>query len=379
MIWIFVGAILVAGGALTAWMVRGKTGASPKEVLMARTFARLLDGEREEVLEEMRGLYRRTDQDVGVGLALGVLLRHLGKNQAAIRTHKSLANRRELETDLEALIHTELSADYLATGLLDRARSSLERAAALKPVDELMARYGERILKGLDDWDGAFKLIQSYGKRSGNDVTRRLGLLRYEQGARLAREGHAQEALAIFKKAIAVHERCLPAVTACSRHYRQIGKPKKARQFMEKHAHRFDGREWLAMEEFLNIALDSAMHDHFLGIVHDRLETDRDDWRSRMALARFHTETGAYQEAAESLLECLTHSPHTLLLHQRLWSLMLRMEQPLTILRSYQSQLKQDLILSDPFSCRACSYHASELFWLCPSCHRAYSCTERKL
>ncbi len=87
-----------------------------RETLLSRTFSQILEGRREDVLGDMRALYQKTGQDVGIGMALGVLFRHLGKNQIAIRTHRSLATRRELEPDFLALIHVELAADYLVTG-----------------------------------------------------------------------------------------------------------------------------------------------------------------------------------------------------------------------------------------------------------------------
>ena len=372
---------LLAAALAAAWYLRrGRMiSLTSKEVLLARTFGKILSGEREAVLEEMRALYHQSGMDVGVGLALGILLRNVGKHQLAIRTHLSLATRSELESGLRAMIHAELSADYLASGLLDRAKEALGQALSFKNPDERIARLGERLYVRLKDWETAYQLVQTYGKQNSRDVSERLGLLRFEQGEHFWEQGQREEAYAAYKKAYTVHAACLPAYLASSRYYRALNKPAKAQALLKKKFPHFRDQEWLALRELMNVAVDSQDHDYFLKAVGERLAEAPDDWRSRSVLGRFKVETGDYRGAAEEWLACLEVSPQTLLLHQRLWSLMLREDLSREVFESYQHQVEKDLVFSDPYECRACSYHAARLLWHCPSCQRVYSFFERKI
>lgn len=371
--------VLVLLTALLAGRWRRPSSPASRQALLARTFARLLEGERRSVLEEMRGLYRESGQDVGIGLALGMILRAVGKHQVAIRTHRSLTTHPALPEPLNAAIHTELAADYMEIGLLERAHNALERALALGPPDERLARYGERILARLGKWDEAVKLVRDYGKRSGNNVTRRLGLLRYQQGEQHWRDQRPEDALSAYKKAFQVHERCVPAYLGITRYHCHAGKPKKALSFLEKRRQLFEEMDWLYFTEFRDVAIQLGNPTLFVDQTKAYLEGAQRDWRTRLVLAVFLTETGSYEEAAGLLLDCLEQAPQTLLVHQKLWSLMLRWEEPWQLMREYREKIRQEPVFRDPWICQSCGFTANDLPWNCPSCFRPYSFTERKV
>jgi len=350
-----------------------------RETLLSKTFSHILEGRSSEVLGDMRALYQKTGQDVGIGMALGILLRHLGKNQIAIRTHRSLATRRELEPDFLALIHVELAADFLACGLLDRARESVEKALELCPADEQATAYAERIYIRLETWDQAFKVVTAYGKKHGIDVRERLGLLRYRQGEACWKQTNYEAANNAYKKAVAVHETCFPAWLGQSRYFRQIEKPNKALALLKKNAAHFAGHEWLMIEEMMHLARTCNDDSVFLRAAEDRLRQDHSDWRTRRLLAWFLGEIGESEKAAEHLLSCLEDRPQVLLLHQRMWSLLLRMNQPGEVFRRYQAQVKEGMVFDHAWECKSCFYLSPEPCWSCPSCHRAYSFAERKI
>ncbi len=360
-------------------LISKKKEMTTRETLMARTFARLLEGEREEVLTEMRKLYQKSDQDVGVGLALGMLMRRLGKHQLAIRTHRSLSAASDLDPEIKGEIFTELSADYLEIGLLDRARAAMETAYQLKGADERIARFGEKILVQLAEWDEACKLVTAHGKYSKKNMSERLGLIRYLQGKTAWSEGNHAEAYSAFKKAVSLHKACIPAHLGIAEFHLYSDKPNKALSYLKGKMDRFAGHEWLAMRQLKTIAMNTGKHNVFLEPVRERMEDEPEDWRSRAVLGEFLMETGDYEDAGEAFLTCLKSTPQTLLLHQKIWSLMLRSKEPWEMFRAYQSQLNQDLVFSDAYECRGCFFHTPKILWLCPSCSRAYSFVERKV
>nr|MDJ0840012.1 hypothetical protein [Acidobacteriota bacterium] len=371
-------AVFLVGAAAFIRFRRGEEPVS-RDTLLSRTFGHLLEGERESVLEDMRRLYQKTGHDVGIGMALGILLRHLGKNQVAIRTHRSLATRRELEPDFEAMIHTELAADYLAGGLLGRARDSVDKALALTPGNQQAVQLAERIYMNLGEWDAAFKIVQAYGKKQNRDVKDRLGLIRYRQGEVLLEEGRGEEANAAFKKAVAAHEFCLPAWLGQARYLRESGKPEKAVALLRKHADKFEGEEWSALEEIMIAARETADHTVFQRAAEQRLQEDHRDWRTRRLLAQFLADIGEFEQAGEHLLNCLEDRPQVLILHKNMWSLLLRMDNPHELMGRYQQRVKQDMVFGHTWECKACFYRDPELRRHCPNCHRNYSFAERKI
>jgi len=381
MSWVIGLALALAAAAAAIFVFRRWQGwsAPSTDVLAAQTFGRILQGERVEALAEMRRLYQSTQQNVGVGVALGVLLRDLGKCQAAIRTHRSLTARNGLDPDTKALVYAELAADYLASGLLGRAREAADRALELKPDESLAARVGERVYIQLQDWEGAAKLVRAHAAAAGLDAGPRLGLLYCEQAAARQAEGDEDGALAAYKKATSADKHCTPAYLAIAEHWRRVGKPAKALSALQKHKDRFAEREWLWLEAMLGVCLDLGDHGPFLEAVHARLEAAPDDWRARAALAQFLGETGEWEEAADALTACLQQSPRTLRLHRLFWDLIFRGQNRDTLLARYRDAIETQLADSALYVCENCGARTQRLVWSCPSCHGAYSFTERKL
>ncbi|CAM2068372.1 Rubredoxin-2 domain-containing protein [Sulfidibacter corallicola] len=378
-VWVILAAILLTLGviALLAWLGRG-TEQESRELLLARTMGRLFEGDTEQALEDLRALYRRSGQDAGIGLALGVLFRRSGKIRMALRTHLGLNTRPNLDDPMRALILTELGADYLESGLLERARQSLEEAQALAGPTEHLARYGQRTYARLGEWDQAQKLVAAYGKRAGVDVKQRMAMLRNEQGESEWREQRLDEADTAFRKALSLWSGCLPAILNHCRYLRHVEKAAKALTFLNKQRKHFEGHEWLYHKEAMKIAMALEDHQVFVEPAKTRLQEDPDDWRTRAVLGSFLLETGAFEEAGNYLREALEISPQTLLLHQKMWDLILRVDD-LDRFRVYREFVRHSVRFSDPYECRACGFHSAKLLWQCPSCFQDGGFVERKI
>jgi len=350
-----------------------------RETLLSRTFAAILEGERETVLEDMRRLYQQTSQDPGVGMALGILLRHAGKHQVAIRTHRSLTTRTDLEPDFETMIHAELAEDYLACGLLERARSEIETALADRPGDTRAVATAELIYRRLGAWDAAVEAITAYGKKQNEDVSKRLGMIHVARADAAREEERPADARAGYKKALSVDDTCLPAVLGIVGYYRSLEKWDKALSFLDKHAAKFEKLAHLRFEALLEIARETEDHGLFENAVARYLEDHPDDWRTLRVRARFLRETGVHEEAGELLLRCIEERPQVLILHKDMWSLLLGMPEPAALMRRYQHRVKRDMVFSHTWECKICFFHASTYLWHCPNCHTNHSFAERKI
>lgn len=377
-VWFAVGLAVIAVVGFLYWLGR-RPDPVPREVLLARTFSKVLEGERGPVLEEMRQLYKRSQRDVGIGLALGTLFRHAGKLRLATQAHKSLLAHQDLDPELEATIHAELSADYLAAGLLDRAQAAAEASLAIKPDEEMAVRYAERIYTRLRRWDDAVTVVERFGKLRREDVSERLALLRFSQGLHLWDEGEMDAAGEAFKKGQQTDSECLPVILGQARYLRRSGKPGKALTYLKKREKAFQDHGWLQLREYKKIAIAEENHRTFTDAMDAHLAEKPNDWRARAELGVFLTETGHYDEAADALLTCLQQSPHTVILHHYVWDLLRRMGKPMPVFLRYRETLSVHLDIHDAYVCNACGYRAAQLMWTCPVCFHGYTFRERTI
>lgn len=376
--------VLIALGLLALvifllWRMGGSPAPETRETLLSRTFSRILEGERETVLEDMRKLYQQTGHDVGVGMALGILMRHLGKNQMAVRTHKSLTSRHDLEPELLAAVHVELAADYLNNSLLERAAASIEEALQTRPNDALAADYAEQIYLRLRDFDTAYKVIQTYGKKAGEDVSARLALIRVHQGDQFWDDEDYEAASAAYKKAVSTQSECLPGILGQAKYLRHQGKADKALALLEKNQAHFEDEMWRILEVKSELARQDGNLEAFERSVNSHLEDQPDDWRARRLLALFLLDTGRYEESGEHYLQALAQAPQVLTLHKEVWNLLLRMDRPEGLMRRYQSLSRENVVFSYTWECKSCFFRAPEPLWTCPNCKKNYTFAERKI
>lgn len=375
--WISLGSALVIL-VLVLWLLSEAEEPS-RNLLLAKTFGRILDGEEERVLDELRRLYKRTEHDPAVGMALGTLFRRLGNTRQAVKMHKMLCAHDDLEPAFKALILAELAADYLDSGLLERAENAVEEALLAKPGDEFAGRIAEIIFLKLKKWDKAFAAVKEVGRVLDQDVTERLALIRAEEGLSHLRADEPEPALKAFKKARKLDASCMPALIGTIQVLRRSGKPEKALQFVNKHEEWVNGMEWMPARELVKVAIDLNHENAMLEFADKQLQAFPNDWRTRAEKARFLTELGRYEEAGEALLMCLETAPHVLKLHQLFWVLIGRPGNHQRLIDAYRALISEVPDLEEPYSCRKCGFRAHKWLWRCPACFKHYSFSERHI
>lgn len=367
--------------AVSFWALRRrpKYARTPQALLLPKSFHKVLFDSRSEVLEDLRQLYQKTDHDVSVGLALGTLLRKEGQLKTALKLHQSLLTRPNLDDRVRAYILAEWSADFLAAGLLDRARQTLEEAIEVAQPDTQFCQHAARVYCQLREWDRAFDAVDRFFLGTQAAKKEQLAQIRNEQGEAFWKDEHYGQAKTAFEKAIAVDERCVPAYLNLSQYYRITDKPQKALRFLTKHQKKFDAYHWLWIKEMRKIATQIGDASLFLDPADDRLEDVPDDWRTRSILARSLMQQGDFDSAFSHLMRCLEHAPEVLIIHQMIWELIQRTPQPSAPMAQYMDTVRENLVFRNPYQCIRCGFDSAHLLWRCPSCSHTRTFFERKI
>jgi lipopolysaccharide assembly protein B len=93
------------------------------------------------------------------------------------------------------------------------------------------------------------------------------------------------------------------------------------------------------------------------------------DWRARLALARFLENRDDSSGSLELLFEALVHNPHALNVHQAIWQVLARLDFERTLVQRYVELTRDAVFYMDPHICMRCRYRSTELLWQCPHCH----------
>ena len=348
-----------------------------RRLLFARTFNRLLDGEREGLIDDLLTTYKELDHDISIGLALGALYRHMGKLQMALRLHRSILAEAGLEPELRQRIQNEIAKDYLSSGLLERARIEMEKALDVGPIFDDLRQTAVRVFLALKQWDRAAQLA---GKGLSRKKSKHAASqIKTEQAEWLLGNQKFPEARSAAKKAISLDDQNYSASITLSRVYLALGNLEKARKTLEKCSQVFGKHAWRGFSTLKDIAIQMNDHQWLLMMLDNHMSQNPDDWRSKAVLASFHFKLGHTQKAGTLLLECLELAPDALYLHQKMWKLLLQKPLQHEVMEQYAELMRQALPIRNPFVCSSCGITASQYHWQCPGCHQFGSYKERTL
>ena len=357
--------------------LNSKRQGDSRRLLFARTFNRLLDGEREGLVDDLLRTYKELDHDVSIGLALGALYRHMGKLQMALRLHRSILAEGGLEPELKQRIQNEIAKDYLSSGLLERAQNELEKALSYGPLFDDLRQTGIRVFLALRLWDKATQLA---GKGLPRKQSKQASsLVRTEQAEWLLANQKYQEAQTAAKKAISLDSQNYSAAITLSRVYFNLEKLEKARNTLENAIPLVGNQAWRGFSTFKDVAIKMNDHQWLIQSMNNHLEKNPDDWRTKAVLSSFLFKLGDSELAGRLLLECLQAAPEALYLHQKMWKLLLRKPLQTDVIEQYSELMRTLLPIRNPFTCASCGITSSQYHWQCPSCHQFGSYKERTL
>ena len=103
------------------------------------------------------------------------------------------------------------------------------------------------------------------------------------------------------------------------------------------------------------------------------------EWRARLALARYLTAHGQAADALELLFEALVINPHALALHQAIWDTLAELKLAPALVNRYADLAHDAIFYVDPHICVRCRYRSTELLWQCPHCHEWNTFVEERI
>ena len=327
----------------------------------------LLNEESDKAIEAFTKLAEINRDTVDTHLALGTLFRRRGEMDKAIRYHKHIISRPNLEGEQRERVLFELALDYTRAGLLDRAERLFLDLSEGSWVGKAARRQLLDIYQQTKDWARAIEQAQALERDQSGTYDREISQF-YCELAEKARSG--------------------PDIEAARAHLRQARRyePNNARARLIEAALAMDGAEFERAAERYRQACEldpELVVSQLSQLMRTHQQADRmvllADWlkdlheRSgilapALAWARLRAEKEP-KEAADYLLVCLEKRP-TVRGVELLMRLLSEHGASLDEVRpELIRQLMQRLIQDQPiYRCRQCGFSGSTYHWHCPSC-----------
>lgn len=370
--------LLLPVAALSGWVIgrserrftRGKPRPSlPEDYFEGLNY--LLNEEPDKAIEVFTRMVEVDSDTVETHLTLGNLFRRRGEVDRAIRIHQNLIARPSLDRDKRAYALLELAKDYMRAGLLDRAESLFQEAAAQDGHAEPALRHLVDIYQQEKEWASAIDAAARLERLSSRSYRREMAQFACEQAEELLRSGgDANRVRALLKQALSYDPACVRASMLRGDLERQLSQWKAALKAYQ----RVQSQDVEYLPEVLGQtqACYTALQQErgFQRYLYDVLN-QYDGVSVVMKLSELIAERDGREAAIEFMATQLRRRPSVRGLN-RLIELNIddndpdrRRQRDLGVLQLLFTSLLADRL---PYRCRECGFEGRMLHWQCPSC-----------
>ena len=323
-------------------------------------------------IEELNKAAENLGDALEIHLLLGSLYREKGQVARAISIHQSLLQRPRLTRLEHAHILLCLGLDFKRGGFVDRALEAFNEVIKLDPANQYALLNIEKLHEDQHQWQEAYDVRRSIGLQAGPEDGRSQAILAFlenQMGLQAVARGDYTTALARFQSAIDLDSGVVPAYLNLGDIYAREDKMAQAAGVWEQVLDRAPERSYLTFDR-LSVAYEKlGTPERFSQMCRKLILRNPQDWRARLALARFLENREDAAGSLELLFEALVNNPHALNVHQAIWQVLARLDFERTLVQRYVELTRDAVFYMDPHICMRCRYRSTELLWQCPHCH----------
>lgn len=362
------------------WIDRRRTRESP-HYMLGLNF--LVANQIDPAIEELTRAAEVAGNPLEIRLILGNLFREKGQVGRAIQEHQSLLQRPNLRKLEHANVLLCLGLDYKHGGFVDRALEAFSEVVRLDPSNQYALSNLEKLHEEQHQWAEAYATRQKLASRAAAEDQPRhqaiLAFLENELGTQALKRMEYAEAARRFEAAIDLDPANTPAYLNLGDVRFLQGDPAGAVTAWERLVERAPERAYLAFSRLEGAYPKVGDASRFAALCRRLIADNPQDWRARLALARYLGSQGSPREALELLFEALVQNPHALALHQAIWQMLSRLQLPQALVNQYIDITRDAIFYLDPHICVRCRYRSTELLWQCPHCHEWNTFVEERI
>lgn len=361
------------------WIDRRRLRETPHYMLGLNFLA---DNQVDQAIEELTQATSTDTDALEIQMILGNLYRQKGQVGRAINVHQQLLQRPNLTRLEHAYVLLCLGLDFRHGGFVDRASEAFQEVLRLDPKNRYALVNLQKLHEDQHQWVEAARVREEImridaGRRPENQPI--LAFLRTEIGEARAAAGDLGAAARVFEAAVDEYPRTVPAYLNLGDVREQQGNLSGAVAAWEQLVQAAPDRSYLAFDRLERAYRAMKTPRRFVDLCRRVIDTNPQDWRTRLALSRYYMNASEPREAFELLLAALPHNPHGLSIHQAVWQSLNELGLDAGLVRRYTALTREAVFYLDPHVCTRCRYRSTELLWQCPQCHEWNTFVEERL
>jgi lipopolysaccharide assembly protein B len=362
------------------WIDRRRARESP-HYMLGLNF--LVANQIDPAIEELSIAAEAAGDPLEIHLILGNLYREKGQVGRAIQEHQQLLQRPHLRKLEHANVLLCLGLDYKHGGFVDRALEAFSEVLRLDPQNRYAMSNLEKLHEEQHQWTDAYAMRQKLAARDKPEQQARhrsiLAFLENEIGLAALKRAEYAEAARRFEAAIDLDPANAPAYLNLGDVLLAQNDAPGAVAAWERLIGTSPERAYLAFSRLEAAYARMNNPSGFAALCRRLISASAQEWRARLALARYLTAHHQAADALELLFEALAINPHALALHQAIWETLVELNLPPALVNRYADLAHDAIFYVDPHICVRCRYRSTELLWQCPHCHEWNTFIEERI
>ncbi len=269
----------------------------------------LLDGRPETAFSKLRQVVAEDSSNIDAYLRLSRILREHRKPDRALQIDKDLTLRSGLDRRERAAILKQLCLDYLALEEYDTAQAALKEMISYDGANRWAWQTLLRVQKHLKLWEDAFDTAAQILKIEGDKSKKPLAYFRYQMGLEQESKGERRKARVLFKEALGLDPKFVPAYLAIGDSYLAEGRKEDAVNFWNKLIDAVPTEGHQAIDRLEKVLFDLGRFGDIVDICQKILKHSPKDHKALMTLADFYKKKGELDVAEQRLLAILENQP----------------------------------------------------------------------
>jgi lipopolysaccharide biosynthesis regulator YciM len=342
----------------------------------------LADNQVDQAIDELTQATSTDTDALEIQMILGNLYRQKGQVGRAINVHQQLLQRPNLTKLEHAYVLLCLGLDFRHGGFVDRAAEAFQEVLGLDPKNRYALVNLQKLHEDQQQWVEAARVREEImrvdaGRRPENQPI--LAFLRNKIGEARVTAGDLGAAARVFEAAVDEDPRTVPAYLNLGDVREQQGNLPGAIAAWEQLVQAAPDRSYLAFDRLERAYRALNTPRRFVDLCHRVIDGNPQDWRTRLALSRYHMNASEPRQAFELLLAALPHNPHGLSIHEAVWQSLNALGLDAGLVHRYTALTREAVFYLDPHVCTRCRYRSTELLWQCPQCHEWNTFVEERL
>jgi len=362
--------IFIVGFAFIRYLIkRGSKRSRDYSIEYTAALNYLLNGNTALALEKFRETVKKNTNNINAYIKIGDILREQGESMRAIKVHKGLTVRNNLNALDRIEILRSLFKDYRIAGKYDSAIKVSEELLVLTKYEDWVREDQLALYEEMEAWDKAFDLRKRMSKRKNEtEYTKLMALYKVESGLQLTRRGSEHDGRLKFREAIKIDKKCAPAYLYLSDSYIREKRLSDALTELKRFTKNVSHLSFLAFDRMKEILFMQGDFGEIESIYSSMISENPDLHEARFALADLYERKGDVDRAIELCKKVLERKPDSKIAKEYLVNYYEQINEKDSALKIALELINASLSEERKFVCEKCSFTSNRPYWHCPQC-----------